>query len=352
MKNKNTKNKNIKILNSYFKKKNIFVKNRMNQTNKIFVLEPRAGLCNQLNCIAIGLVIGYIYNRKIYFHKFQLDYTDMNNLIDFESVINIDHLNKILKEYKINTSIIKNNELKKYNVDITEIDNIELLNTNNQLIYNIKNIFPFINSNDLNKQILNLQNPNNTIIPEIYKNFYNYIRINIRFNQKYIDIANKIIDNFELTNFCCIHLRLEDDAIEYVRNNKDYDYVNDIYKQIYVNELEILKKSGVKIYVCTSLGLFENKNNLFYKIIKKQYDLIDKNDVLQKLEKELNLDFDSNDVLQQREICGIIDYLIALKSDYFVGCDWSSFSILIKDNHEFYKKSFNLLKIWDIVYHL
>ena len=42
----------------------------MNQTNKIFVLEPRSGLCNQLNCIAIGLVIGLIYERKIYFHKF------------------------------------------------------------------------------------------------------------------------------------------------------------------------------------------------------------------------------------------------------------------------------------------
>ena len=327
----------------------------MNQTNKIFVLEPRSGLCNQLNCIAIGLVIGLIYERKIYFHKFQLDYMDMNNLIDFESIINIDHLNKILKEYKINTSIIKNNELKKYKINITEIDEIEILNTNNELIYNIKNIFPHINSNklnNLNKQLLNLQNPINTIIPETYKNFYNYIRLNIKFNQKYIDIAYKIIDNFELTNFCCIHLRLEDDAIEYVRNNNDFDYINDIYKQIYIQELEILKKSDVKIYVCTSLGLFENKNNLFYKIIKKQYNLIDKNDILKNLEKNLNLDLDFSEILQQREICGIIDYLIALKSDYFVGCDWSSFSLLIKDNHEFNKKSFNLLKIWDTIYHL
>ena len=80
--------------------------------------------------------------------------------------------------------------------------------------------------------------------------------------------------------------------------------------------------------------------------------MIDKNDILQKLDKDHKLNLDFSNLLEQREICGIIDYLIALKSDYFVGCDWSSFSLLIRDNHEFHKKSFNLLKIWDTVYNL
>ena len=44
--------------------------------NKIFVLEPRSGLCNQLNCIAIGLILGSIYNRNIYFNGFQVDYSN------------------------------------------------------------------------------------------------------------------------------------------------------------------------------------------------------------------------------------------------------------------------------------
>ena len=219
--------------------------------NKVFIFEPRSGLCNQLNCIAIGLVIGSIYNRKIYFHKFQLDYMNVNNLIDFESIIDIDYLNKILKQYNINTNIIKNSELSKYNLNMDNINQVEILDTNNEMIFNIKNIFPFINlNNNQKKDILNIQNPITTIIPEEYNDFYNYIRLNIKFNQKYIDIANEIINKFELNNFCCIHLRIEDDAIEYIRNNNDYDYVIDIYKQIYINELEVLKKLKYKyIYV-------------------------------------------------------------------------------------------------------
>ena len=310
--------------------------------SKVFVFEPRSGLCNQLNCIAIGLVIGSIYNRQIYFHGFQLDYLNEYELTDFETIIDIDYLNKILKEFKIQTTILKKKDLSKNGLIYENINNIEVLNTENIPIFNIKNIFPFLNiKENLNKQILNLKNPINTILPDEMNNFYNYIRIHIKFNTKYMEITNNIIEKFELNNFCCVHLRIEDDAIEYVNKKNDFDYINDIYKQIYINELEILKKTNTQIYVCTSLGLFENKNNLFYKIIKKQYNLIDKNDLLM----ELGL----NDILEQREICGIIDYLIALKSDYFVGCDWSSFSIAIKNHHDFHKKSYNLLNIWESI---
>ena len=312
---------------------------------KIFILEPRSGLCNQLNCIAIGVVIGAIYNRKIYFHGFQVDYSNEYDLTDFEDIIDINYINKILKEYNINTCILKKKDLIKLDIEHENIKTFEVLNTFDKPIFNIKNIFPFLNiKENLDKQILNLKNPINTILPDEMNNFYNYIRIHLIFNEKYMEITNNIIEKFELNNFCCVHLRLEDDAIEYVNQKNDFDYINDIYKQIYINELEILKKTDTQIYVCTSLGLFENKNNLFYKIIKKQYNLIDKNDLLIKL--------GLNDMLEQREICGIIDYLVALKSDYFVGCDWSSFSIAIKNHHEFHKKSYNLLNIWDTVYHL
>ena len=310
--------------------------------SKVFVFEPRSGLCNQLNCIAIGLVIGAIYNRQIYFHGFQLDYLNEYELTDFETIIDIDYLNKILKEYKIQTTILKKKDLSKNGLIYENINNIEVLNTENIPIFNINNIFTYLNiKENLNKQILNLKNPINTILPDEMNNFYNYIRIHIKFNTKYMEITNNILEKFELNNFCCVHLRIEDDAIEYVNKKNDFDYINDIYKQIYINELEILKKTNTQIYVCTSLGLFENKNNLFYKIIKKQYNLIDKNDLLM----ELGL----NDILEQREICGIIDYLIALKSDYFVGCDWSSFSIAIKNHHDFHKKSYNLLNIWESI---
>ena len=88
---------------------------------------------------------------------------------------------------------------------------------------------------------------------------------------------------------------------------------------------------------------YENKNNLFYDIIKKKYNLIDKYDLLNEIYFE-----DIDPQLNQREIYGILDYIIAQDSLYFVGCDWSSFSISLKNNHKSLNKSYNLLNIWKI----
>ena len=301
----------------------------------LFILEPRSGLCNQLNCIAIGIILGITYERNIYFNGFQVDYLNEYVLSNFNNIIDIDHLNKIIKENNLNNIILKNIN--------KNINDIEVLNIDNELINNTKNIFKYLALPDnLNKSILNIKNPISTFIPDELINFYNYIKLNIKFNDKYIKIADQIIEKYKLYDFCCIHLRMEDDAIEFTEkklNKFDKNLVNDIYKQTYISEIETIKKLDVKIYVCTSLGLSDNINNLFYKIIKKQYDLIDKNDFI----KDVKL-YDEN--FNHRELYGIIDYLVALKSLYFIGCDWSSFSIAIKNHHQFYKKDYNLLNIW------
>ena len=79
-----------------------------------------------------------------------------------------------------------------------------------------------------------------------------------------------------------------------------------IYKDIYTKEFEKLSKYNVKIYICTSLGIYENNNNQFYKDLKKKYNLMDKNDLL------LSIDLENNNY-KCRELYGIIDYLIANK---------------------------------------
>ena len=99
----------------------------------------------------------------------------------------------------------------------------------------------------------------------------------------------------------------------------------------------------MNIYICTSLGIYENYNNVFYQILKKEYNLIDKNDLLNLIE--------INGVtkgLKKRELYGIIDYIIAQDSSYFIGCDWSSFSITLKYNHMIKNKQNKLLSIWDL----
>ncbi len=302
--------------------------------NKIFILEPRAGLCNQMNCITIGIVLGILYKRDLYFNGFQIDYMNENILTNFDKIIDVSKLKKICKKYKIN--ILDN-------IDFN-IDDVPILNTSNESINNTKDIFSYLSLEDnLNINILNLKNPISTFIPDEHQEIYNNIKLNIKFNQKFYKIAKDIKKQYKLDNYCCIHLRMEDDAIEFIEKklNKDnVELINDIYKQTYIQELERLLNLDLNIYVCTSLCMFENKNNLFYKIIKKKYNLIDKNDIIK--------NYDLNNEHNQRELYGIVDYIIALDSEYFSGCDWSSFSIAIKNNHMHNNKMYNLLNIWNM----
>ena len=304
---------------------------------KVFILEPRSGLCNQLNCIAIGLILGIVFNRNIYFNGFQIDYLNENNLHEFDKIIDIDHINNILKKYDIKIQI-----LKYFNSDIYQIPILK----SNEDIQNIKDIFSNINSfNNLDYDIVNLKNPISTFIPDEFNDFYNYIKSNIKFDNKFIEISNLIKEKYELKNYCCIHLRMEDDALDFSSKklNKTLEEVNDIHKEIYLEELNNIKNLDIKKYICTSLIINENKNNLFYKIIKKQFNLIDKNDMINEFE------LFNKELLNKRELFGIIDYIIAKDSTYFIGCDWSSFSSSIINSHKLNSKDYNILNIWDTI---
>ena len=303
---------------------------------KVFILEPRSGLCNQLNCIAIGLVLGLVYDRDIYFNGFQNDYLNEEILCEFNKIIDIEHLNTLLKKLSVNFTVLRN---------ISEdINKIHVLKTDYDLINNEKDIYSTLKKhNNLNYEILNLKNPISTFILQEHQDFYNYIKSNIKFDDKFIEVARLIKNKYELNDYCCIHIRMENDAIEFATKKfgQTFEEINDAHKQIYTNEFENIKDLEIKKYVCTSLNINDNKNNLYYKIIKKNYDLIDKNDIIN------DYDLFKND-FKQRELYGIIDYIIAIDSSYFIGCDWSSFSDSIINNHKINEKHYNILNIWDI----
>jgi len=309
---------------------------------KIFILEPRSGLCNQLSCISIGVVLGEIFNRDIYFDKFQIHYKNEDNLIDINKIINLDYLNNyIKKELKLKVNIIKDlNEEQKKNIKI-------LTTKTKEKISDIKDIDPLLRLREnIDIEILNIKNPISMHLElENYK-LNEKIKSNIKFHQQFIENATKIREYFKLNHYCCIHIRMEDDAIKFMMSllNKDkFNNINDIYRTIYKNEMKNLESLNMNIYVCTSLGIYENFNNAFYKILKKEYNLIDKNDLLDLMHIE---GLDNN--IDKRELYGIIDYIIAQDSSYFIGCDWSSFSIALKYNHMIKNKQCKMLQIWDI----
>jgi len=296
---------------------------------KYLIVNPKNGLCNQLASISIGIIFGIITKRDIIFKSFQLDYKNFENVCSFDSVINVNHLQSIINKKNLSINIYSN-----FNINGEKI----ITNTTED-IRNIKDFISILFKNE-NKEIqyLDIGCPISSDIPDEYKKLQDYINLNIKFTQKYIDIAKTIKQKLDLDYYCCIHLRLENDALNFMKelNSKlTEELINKIYKDKYIEQLDILDKYKSKIYICTSLGINENINNNFYTEIKEKYNLIDKNDIINITENNC------------REIFGIIDYIIAQDSQYFVGCDWSSFSISIYSYHINNNKNSYLINIWN-----
>ena len=301
--------------------------------NKFLIVRPKYGLCNQLHAISKGIIFAIITRRNIYFNSFQIDYRNENNICEFHEVIDIVHLQKIVDQYNIKIYSDMNINGKK----------IETL-TNINISY-IKDFIPLLfYNNNINEDYLDIDNPICAVIPTEYNNILNYINLNIKFSDKYINIANNIKNMLNIKTYGSIHLRLEDDGINFIKNlkNLDFESVNNMCKQKYINELDNITNKFDGTYVCTSLIINENVNNDFYKELKIKYNLIDKNDII-------NIIDIKNDC---REIYGIIDFLIAKDSIFFIGIDWSSFSLYVYNNHvafSKYTKIINTLQETNIV---
>ena len=300
--------------------------------NNYLIVKPKYGLCNQLMCIANGIILGLISNRDIFFSSFQIDYKNTDNICNFHDIIDIEYLQQKLNDVNISINIYSDINIKG-----------ELIETNQNIdISDIKDIIPLLfTENNINKKFLDINSPISVIIQDKYANLKKYINLHIKFIDKFINIANIIKKKLNLTNYISLHLRLEDDAIQFLNimtNNKyNFDIINNICKEIYLNELELLK--DYNIYICTSLIINNNTNNEFYNEIKNIYKLIDKTDITDIINEEINC----------REIYAIIDFLIAKDSTYFVGIDWSSYSFFLYENHTYNNKKCKLLKIWGLI---
>jgi len=299
---------------------------------KYLIVRPKYGLCNQLYSISKGIIYGLISNRDVIFSGFQIDYRDDNNLWDFTDIIDINDLQEKIKKLNLNINISSDLNIKSKKINTFSNENIS----------NIKDFIKILlHEDNINEELLDIDNPISSTIPEKYNNLYKYLNINIKFIDKYIIMAHEIKNNLNLKDYVCVHLRLEDDAIKFMtdQNSKlTFDVINSIYRKKYLNEFENLKKiNNNPIYICTSLIINNNFNNVFYKKLKEEYNCVDKNM------------FINNSDYKCRELYGIIDYIIAKDSLYFIGCDWSSFSYYIIQNHSLNNKDYKLIDIYESI---
>jgi hypothetical protein len=298
------------------------------------IVRPKYGLCNQLMCISRGIIFAKLTERVLVFSGFQVDYRNQDNLCNFTDIIDINHLQSIANYLNLNVAIYSNDTIVGNKIKTFSDTHISYINDFIPLLFNEDNC---------KEKYLDIDNPISSDIPDEYKDIFKSINLNIKFNQKYINIANDIKEKLNLKDYTCVHLRLENDSVNFLRDqnkNVEYDVINEIYKNKYIDELNQLNNSETNnpIYVCTSLLIQEHKNNDFYKEIKTTYNLLDKSDIINGYQLG---DF--------REIFGIIDYIIAQDSIRFIGSDWSSFSIYIHENHLFYNKSSKLIDIFECI---
>jgi hypothetical protein len=229
----------------------------------ILIINLTSGLCNQLNTIAKSIILAEIFGRNIYFQSFQIHYNVNDNKLDFNEIINIDKLQENIKKLNLNVFIHKK-------LDINPNEIIQL-NSNNQKYEYIQDYISLIAKKE-NVKYLNIESPTSAVIPEKYKEILDSIILDIHFTDKFIHFASRIKETFNLNSYICVHLRMEDDCLNYMvslLNNLSLKEIENIYTDIYTKEFEKLSKYSVKIYICTSLGIYENNNNQFYKELKK-----------------------------------------------------------------------------------
>lgn len=305
---------------------------------KLLIIRPRCGLTNQLSCIAKGIIYSHITNRNLYIDNFQIDYRDYENFKNINEIINIKKLQNTINKLNLNV-IIENNIYYNLSNNSNKIYEIKKINTfTNIEIYFLQDIIPIIFHEENNSIInLDIDNPISCVIPEEYNLILYEIMIEIDFVEELKNISNNIINKLNLKNYTCIHLRLENDAINYINKftNIGYDNVNKIYKEKYLLEDIFFKNNKNNVYVCTSLCK-DDINFDFYNDLKSKFNLKDNNDFI-------NDNFITYN--NCREIYGIIDYLIAKNANYFLGCDWSGFSLYI---NYYYTKNNKYSKLIDI----
>jgi hypothetical protein len=288
---------------------------------KVFIVKPRNGLCNQLQTIVNSILLAEVYNRDIYFDKFEINIYN-NNLDSFDNIISIDNLNKLLLELNIDVRIIKT---------IDDAINIKMLPNYDQ-IPTANNINIYIDEYN-HESYIDIGNPVSLDRGCKYLNVLH----GIPFQQRFYDKANLVKDKLNFDKYICIHLRLEDDALNFYSVTQNID-INELTNKLKNEYLKIINNNcNTLIYVCTSLNLFDNINNEFYTNLKSNNkNIIDKQSI--EFEKEY---------IDNRELAAIVDLIIAIDAHEFYGWGWSSYSNFLSSMHQVNNNKTYLINIHD-----
>lgn len=305
---------------------------------KILIVRPGGGLCNQLQCIIKGILLANKYNRNIYITHFQTNVYNINDTEQIDNIFDIPLFNTCLKTLDLNVIILADLPAE-INTSIQKIQGINYdAISSNQYINDIMD-----NDCNINCQYLDVGNILNldiyksfNIIHQNKDNIFFQLFYNIPFHRTIMTTYVDIKEQLQLPiNYTCIHLRLEDDAINYFSKYFliDKENLNEKLKHSYTEHINNEKDNS--IFICTGLLLFNNSNNNFYQELKRQNsNIIDKQQII------ISPFFQN-----RRELLAILDFLIAKDANKFIGWNWSSFSLIISYIHNYKRINTSLICI-------
>lgn len=262
------------------------------------------GLMHQLINLLNTLTLTENMGRYIYNPQFLPNYND-NEKIPLSQIFNIDDLNKMFNS-KIVTDQIDNIEW----IKADYYNNLCARNSRAKILEILSNEkYPYLDLGDVYSMMLDRDSNIESIELGFYKNlplvpeFYNIL--------KYIQD-----DKYNV-----VHLRLEDDFVDYYSAyyNKNYEEYTKILVTRYLNAMDKIFKPEDKIYIASHLSKKDYPNNYVIDSIKEKYPNIISNI---NWRDEINLP-------QGREVDAIVDYLISMKAEKFIGIHGSTFSIIL-----------------------
>ena len=279
------------------------------------------GLFNQLINLTNGLIIANQIRRHIFDPRFMISYNSLES-IPLSSIIDIGKFNEMLRFLGLDTQIIAQNS--------GSLPNDKwIVSKSHSRTTRISTLYPTICESlsryecrklDIGKTFnLTLE------MPEYIRNIVQYIYGNLPLVPVFQDIINycKILLR---NDYGAIHLRLEDDwirhSIKHIKNSKGKRkfrrQTRRLYKA-YMGRMAKVFKSDDVIYVATHLLKSKNRNNnLMLEIRSKYPNMISNIDWRQKFK-----------LPNGREIDALVDYMICINSNKFIGMSGSTFSSMV-----------------------
>jgi hypothetical protein len=288
-----------------------------------------SGLFNQIISLVNGILIGYSLNRNIVVSGFYPDYNAQNK-IKLSEIINMTHLNNLLKIEDINITVL--DQAPSPNITWARGPNFnptkkQYLNGNPdwcftkmaEELYQEQDVY--VDMGDTFTFFLFRHNPD-----EWLSGLFVRLLIGIKYSPNILSIVSKCNHILQLkSNYSSIHLRLEDDFL-FHRPDKSVPEIvyGEMIKNKYLDVIPRYFSQSEDIYLCTFLLKKQNQYNFFPNYLKNKY---------QGMKFWKNPDFywrNSITVARGREIDALIDYLICLGSSKFLGYNGSTFSEVVK----------------------